>query len=52
MNEEVAAKQRLRLAAIEAKRAIEDVLDCLGWPQDEALSRALDRLVQLKEQAQ
>lgn len=52
MNEEVAAKQRLRVHAVEAKRQIEEVLDCLGWPQDEILSRAIDRLVQLKEQAQ
>lgn len=51
MNERVVTMQQLRFHAVEAKRAIEAVLDLLGWPQDEALSRAIDRLVELKEQA-
>jgi hypothetical protein len=51
MNESVIAKQALRFYAVEAKRNIEMVLDALGWPADEALSRALDRLNELKEQA-
>ena len=51
MNENVVAQQALRFYAVEAKRSIELVLDALGWPADEALSCALDRLNELKEHA-
>ena len=51
MNERVAAMQQLHVHAVVAKQEIEAVLDVLGWPQDQALSRALDRLNELKEQA-
>jgi len=51
MTERAAAKALLRRRASAAKRSIELVLDALGWPHDEALSRALDRLLVLREQA-
>jgi hypothetical protein len=51
MNERVVTMQQLRFHAVEAKREIEAVLDILGWPKDDALGRALDRLNELKEQA-
>lgn len=36
-------------AARKALAAIEELLDLLGWGEEPALSRAMDRLVQLKE---
>jgi len=51
MNERVVTMQQLRFHAVEAKREIETVMDILGWPKDDALGRALDRLNELKEQA-
>ena len=40
-------------AAAEARGALERVLDLMGWPPYErALSRAVDRLLQLEEAAQ
>ena len=51
MNERIVAMQQLRYHAVEAKRAIETVLDIMGWPADPVLSNALARLNELKEQA-
>jgi hypothetical protein len=51
MNERVVTMQQLRFHAVEAKREIETVMDILGWPQDPALSHAVDRLNELKERA-
>ena len=52
MNERVETMQQLRFHAVEAKREIEVVLDILGWPDDPALSQALDRLTKIKESAE
>jgi len=49
MNEREVTLQRLRYHAGRAKHEIEAVLDILGWPEDAALSNALDRLLQLQE---
>ncbi len=35
-----------------ARAALEAVLQLLGWPHELALSRAIDRLVQLEEAGQ
>ena len=51
MSERVETMQRLRFHAVEAKRAIEAVMDILMWTDEPALSRALERLNELKEQA-
>lgn len=39
----------LYMHATAAKLEIETVLAILGWPNDEALGRALDRLIELQE---
>jgi hypothetical protein len=39
----------LAAAAKKARGAIEDLLDALGWSEEVALSRAIDRLIQLEE---
>ena len=39
----------LHMHATAAKLEVETVLAILGWPNDEALSRALDRLIELQE---
>jgi len=36
-------------AAKRARGAIEDLLELLGWGEEPALSRAIDRLIQLEE---
>jgi len=51
MNERAAAMQQLHVHAVMAKQEIEAVLDVLGWLPEQALSCAIDRLVELKEQA-
>lgn len=51
MNEQGDAKRALLVHAVAAKREVEAVLECLGWPFDHALSRAIDRLEELAEQA-
>ena len=43
--------QRLRFHAVEAKREIEAVMDILMWTDEPTLSRALERLNELKERA-
>lgn len=40
---------RIAQAAREARCAIEDLLVLLGWGEEPALSRAIDRLIQLEE---
>jgi hypothetical protein len=49
MNERAETMLGLHMHASIAKQEIEVVLSILGWPNDEALSRALDRLNELKE---
>ena len=49
MNERAETMAGLHMHSSLAKQEIEVVLDILGWPKDEALSRALDRLNELKE---
>ncbi len=49
MNEREEAMAGLHMHATAAKLEIETVLAILGWPNDEALSRALDRLVELQD---
>jgi hypothetical protein len=39
------------VAAKQARAALERVLEINSWPQDRALSRAVDRLLELEEQA-
>jgi hypothetical protein len=51
MNERAVTMQQLRLHAAAAKHEVGAVLDILGWPHDEALSCAIDRLIELREQA-
>jgi hypothetical protein len=36
-------------AAKKVRAAIEELLDLLGWGEESALSRAMDRLVELEE---
>lgn len=51
MNERIVTLRQLRFHAVEAKRAIEAVMDILQWTEEPVLSRALERLNELKEQA-
>ena len=49
MNERLLTMQQLHGHVIAAKHEIEIILESLGWPNDEILSRTLDRLTELKE---
>jgi hypothetical protein len=49
MNEREQTMAGLRMHATAAKLEIETVLAILGWPNDTALSRAIDRLVELQD---
>ena len=40
---------KVKELSIAGRKAIEELLDALGWPPDQALSRAIDRLIQLEE---
>ena len=51
MNERDETMTGLLMHATAAKLEIETVLAILGWPKDDALGRALDRLVELQERS-
>ena len=51
-SERTLAHVQLQVHAANAKRELECVLDCLGWPIEPTLSLAIDRLVVLLERPQ
>lgn len=49
MTEREQAHDELRQATVDARNNLEYVLEILGWPDEPALSHAIDRLVQLED---